>query len=89
MGSISHFAKLADASLPLDAIEREITLLAGHLTLLRHKSSGARELSGRRREWWQSGQRGSQEARTRAIAMRTVMKLSWKWRSGRDVDRLA
>jgi hypothetical protein len=40
------------------------------LTLLRHFLA--------RRERWQSGQRGSQDAMTRAMARRAVMKLSGK-----------
>src|SRR5258706_12860689 len=36
------------------------------------------------RRTWHVGHRGSQRAMARAIASRTVMKLSWKWRSGRD-----
>ena len=36
------------------------------------------------RRWWHVGHRGSHRAITRAIASLTVMKLSWKCRSGRE-----
>ncbi|WAM23131.1 ATP-binding protein [Myxococcus sp. NMCA1] len=61
------------------------------LTLLRQGPEGWTGRPGRRREvrwWWlvrwQVGQRGNQLAITRAIASRAVMKLSRKWRSGRE-----
>jgi hypothetical protein len=39
-------------------------------------------------ERWQVGQRGNQVAITRAMASRAQMKLSWKWRSGREELRV-
>src|SRR5579871_948173 len=42
---------------------------------------------GHRQSRWQKGQRGSQRARTRAIASRAVANESAKCRSGRDFDR--
>src|SRR5580658_26589 len=49
----------------------------------------AREPRGRHRQSrWHSGQRGSQRARTRPIASRTVANESAKWRSGRDGERV-
>src|ERR1044071_1526868 len=37
---------------------------------------------------WQIGQRGSQRAMAQAKARRIVTRESWKWRSGRDADRI-
>jgi hypothetical protein len=61
------------------------------LTLLRHYPKGAKfgRREARERARWQNGQRGSQVAIARAMASRTVMKLSSKCRSGRDGVRVA
>jgi hypothetical protein len=59
------------------------------LTLLRHYPKGANLGDARERARWQNGQRGSQAAIARAMASRTVMKLSSKCRSGRDGVRVA
>jgi hypothetical protein len=61
-----------------------------YLALLRHYPKGANlGRDARERARWQNGQRGSQEAIARAMASRTVMKLSSKCRSGRDGVRVA
>jgi hypothetical protein len=62
--------------------------LIGPLALLRHAPSGMKP--GRRvRFRWHAGQRGNQDAIARAMASRTVMKLSGKCRSGREGVRVA
>src|ERR1044071_7558081 len=71
--------------------KRERNLLLGAraraLVLLRY-------FSAMRSPWrsclaaWQIGQRGSQRAMAQAKARRIVTRESWKWRSGRDADRI-
>src|SRR5688572_2311456 len=64
------------------------------LALLRQGAEGwAGRPSRWRGEWWelerwQVGHRGNQVAITRAMASRAEMKLSWKWRSGREELRV-
>ena len=52
-------------------------------SVLAHRAPDERGHPGAR---WHSGHRGSQVASRRAMAMRAVMKESWKWRSGRERD---
>ena len=72
----------------------DFELVFDALTLLRYGCLGRfrcelRDLSGRSsRTQWQVGHRGSHLATPRAITSLMVMKLSSKWRSGRDGLRI-